>query len=113
MPLPAPIGTLLEGLWRIDYRPSGPDICLGLDVHADPKRGNGFVVELVQWHDGRLGCDSCSSTIARNELTADQPAANSPVRLTGQVPRNQPNTWTDVQLTIDVASGNLARQEQV
>lgn len=111
MPLPPQIGNLLAGLWRIESRESALDHCYGLEVYGDSRRGQGYFVNLVHWKPGRAGCDSSSSELGRVELTATQPNRGDEVRLTGLIPRNVPDRWTDVQLVVSTSDANLVLDE--
>ena len=62
----------------------------------------------MHWNRGRLGCETCSSSFTRFELTEGHPAGPNSVLFTGEIPRNASDTRLDVQLTVSLDGGNLA-----
>ena len=90
----------LIGLWLIDGDVEDGH-CHGLDVRVD-KQGRRVTVDLLHWKAGRVGCETCSSDIARTELDGDVSAGTLVLR--GGVARNDSRAAPeDVELALQAA----------
>lgn len=103
MALTQRIAERIVGWWRIGGTENlGDGHCYGLDIRGDARRAPSLVTELVHWKPGRLGCDTCSSSLMRIELAEERGAAGADLVLTGRVPRNVPDSWVDARLALTI-----------
>jgi hypothetical protein len=102
MALTQRIARRVIGSWRIEGTESLDGHCYGLDIRGDARRAPSIVAQLVHWKPGRLGCDTCSSSLMRVELAEERSATDGDVVFTGRVPRNVRDSWVDARLALTI-----------
>lgn len=97
----SPLVQRFAGVWLSDA-PAADGFCHGLEVEPSPNGDTG-VARLLYWKPGRLGCSTCSSDVARVELS-EETAPGWDAALSGDVPLLAPGAMQKVRLSLKLAS---------